>query len=154
MTTQTIPAVRIRRLRPHELPAVMSVDAATWPRPLPASEWREALEDGWTVAVAVEGPQVVAYAAWKTYGEFIWLAKMAVLPHCQCRGIGRALLARLRRTLVRSGRSHVRLTCRKSNLRAVSFYRRNGYGILSTAPDHYGPGEDALVLVLEVNDGT
>lgn len=152
MTAKTKPAVRFRKLRPDELPAVMSIDAATWPeRPLPEIEWVRALiVDGYTCAVAIEGARIVGFCLYAVRGEFIQIAKLAVLPERQGHGVGTALLCRFERTLRVSGRSFARLNVRTSNERAVGLYRRLGWQTLRTAKDHYGPGDDALVMILEV----
>jgi ribosomal-protein-alanine N-acetyltransferase len=152
LSTETTPAVRVRRMRPGELSAVMAIDAATWPEPLPEPEWREALESGWTCAVAVEGGAVVGCAMYRVNGEFIQLDKLAVRPDRQRRGVGSALLARLRRTLVKSGRSYISLWVRVDNAGAIRLYRKHDYRVLHTLRGHYGPGEDALVMLLEADE--
>jgi ribosomal protein S18 acetylase RimI-like enzyme len=56
-----------------------------------------------------------------------WLNYLAVKPEQQRTGVGRALVSYAEAVLGAAGCPKVNLQIRKSNLRAVDFYRRLGY---------------------------
>ncbi len=72
-----------------------------------------------------------------------WIATIGVLPEYQGRGIGTSLLlaAEARLTVPR-----VRLCVRISNATAIHLYEHQGYKRISTWPNYYGDGENALVM--------
>ncbi len=72
-----------------------------------------------------------------------WIITIAVHPEAQGRGIGTALLMEAERAL---GASCVRLTVRRSNMRAIALYERCGYRWVNTYRHYYHDGEDGLVM--------
>lgn len=75
--------------------------------------------------------------------KMAWIATIGVLPEFQRRGIGTALLlaAEARLEVPRA-----RLCVRVTNLNAIQLYEGQGYQKISTWPNYYGNGEDALVM--------
>ncbi|WP_169237288.1 GNAT family N-acetyltransferase [Candidatus Roseilinea sp. NK_OTU-006] len=72
-----------------------------------------------------------------------WIITIAVHPHAQGRGIGTALLLATEQAL---GASHIKLTVRRSNTRALALYERCGYAWVNTYRRYYPDGEDGLVM--------
>jgi ribosomal-protein-alanine N-acetyltransferase len=144
------PPLRFRWVKPDELGEVMEIDRLTWHRPLPEREWRKALlARRVTCAVAVLDGRIVGYMAYKDFRDFLHLYKIAVRPEFQGRGIGRALVRRLKMTLMRRGREHIQINVRRDDLRARRFWRRNGFASLGVAAGYYAPGEDAIQMIFE-----
>lgn len=75
--------------------------------------------------------------------EIGWITTIGVLPAYQRQGIGRRLLERCEEAM---GQRLVRLCVRKGNTPALAMYRSMGYTQISTWPNYYRSGEDALVL--------
>lgn len=94
---------------------------------------------------AVADGRIVGYVA----GEIIkregcgWIITIGVHPQYAGRGIGTALLLASERSL---NASSVRLTVRRSNLRAIQLYERCGYKWVNTYRRYYHDGEDGLVM--------
>jgi ribosomal-protein-alanine N-acetyltransferase len=72
-----------------------------------------------------------------------WIATIGVMPEYQRRGVGTALLLAAE---ARLGVPRVRLCVRVTNLNAIQLYEHHGYKRISTWPNYYGNGEDALVM--------
>lgn len=72
-----------------------------------------------------------------------WIITIAVHPSVQGRGIGTALLLAAEQAL---HASRVKLTVRRSNLRAITLYERCGYKWVNTYRRYYHDGEDGLVM--------
>jgi [ribosomal protein S18]-alanine N-acetyltransferase len=75
--------------------------------------------------------------------KLAWIATIGVLPEFQGRGIGTALLLGAEN---RVGVPRMRLCVRVTNLTAIHLYEHKGYKNISTWPNYYGNGEDALVM--------
>ena len=72
-----------------------------------------------------------------------WIATMAVDPHYQRRGIGRALLKMCEERLEVP---RIKLTVRISNQVAISLYEKEGYRTVDIWARYYNDGEDGLVM--------
>lgn len=72
---------------------------------------------------------------------------IAVRPGYEGKGIGEALLAQLAATAVADGYQEVILYVRADNMRARTFYERNGFTETGTRADYYQPSStDAIVM--------
>ncbi len=65
-------------------------------------------------------------------------------------GVGEALLKAAEQEM---GMPKVKLAVRKSNLNAQNLYLKNGYTRIETWPHYYEGGEDAVVMVKNVQIG-
>jgi len=72
-----------------------------------------------------------------------WIATLAVDPHFQRRGIGRALLQACEKKL---NLPKIRLTVRMSNRAAISLYELEGYQSTDIWKGYYRDGEDGMVM--------
>jgi ribosomal-protein-alanine N-acetyltransferase len=82
---------------------------------------------------------------------------LAVAEQSRQRGIGRSLLVRSLVTLAVDGAEVVKLEVRESNDPARTLYRDIGFEVARRVPRYYRDGEDALVMILDVDewrDGT
>lgn len=64
----------------------------------------------------------------------------------QGRQIGRHLLGEVEKRLMTRGVLELSLEVREENMRAITFYRRLGYDILSGVPRYYSDGGRAIVM--------
>ncbi|WP_233255130.1 GNAT family N-acetyltransferase [Halopenitus persicus] len=104
------------------------------------------------------GPPIVGYVVadvTPNFGRDIGHIKdLAVHPAVQGRGIGRQLLrAALARLRFRDA-SVVKLEVREGNDRARSLYGDQGFAPLRRVSRYYADGEDAIVMVLDLEDWT
>jgi ribosomal-protein-alanine N-acetyltransferase len=76
---------------------------------------------------------------------------LAVAPEARGAGIGRLLLQRGLVSLSLSGAAVVKLEVRVGNEPALSLYRDVGFEPARRVPSYYADGEDALLMVLDVN---
>lgn len=94
---------------------------------------------------AVEDGAMIGFAAGETrpaHGAS-WIATIAVDPHFQRRGVGRALL---RECEARLRSQTVKLTVRISNQGAIALYEKEGYHTVDLWQSYYRDGEDGLVM--------
>ena len=96
-------------------------------------------------------PIPVGFAAFHRIIDEAELLNMAVDPDHQRRGVGRALLAEARQSLLEAGTKRIYLEVRLSNTPALKLYYSAGFGLHSLRKDYYrDPQEDAYVLFLQL----
>lgn len=101
-----------------------------------------------TFLVADEAGRAIAFAvgAAASAPGTGWILRLKVLEERRRRGIGIALIDGLVERLRGQGVREIRLTVAPENRPALALYRRCGFEDLVLARDHFGPGEDRLVL--------
>jgi ribosomal-protein-alanine N-acetyltransferase len=157
--------VRIRQAVQADLLAVLRIERASFDQPWPFSAFERYLDDpGFLVAVANgesagyfdDDESVVGYVVANlvpNHGRaFGHVKDIAVHPDYRSEGIGADLLERALTVLGARGAQSVKLEVRASNERAVSLYRNFGFEYLRTMPRYYDDGEDALILVVDLDE--
>jgi ribosomal protein S18 acetylase RimI-like enzyme len=119
----------IRIMLQYDLPAVAEVDAAAFD-PL----WQNslsALEQGYQQAVlatvAEADGQVLGYQLSTRNPLGVHLARLAVRPSLQGRGVGRALVADLVQQAGRRGMFHLTVNTQSDNAASLALYRKTGF---------------------------
>jgi ribosomal-protein-alanine N-acetyltransferase len=159
--------VQIRQAVQADLLAVLRIERASFDQPWPFSAFERYLgEPGFLVAIEGEesgdpsGEQeaagtVVGYIVANlvpNHGQpFGHVKDIAVHPDHRGEGVGARLLERGLHILEFGGARSVKLEVRASNDRAVSLYRDFGFEYLRTVPRYYDDGEDALILVVDLD---
>lgn len=83
----------------------------------------------------------------RSLAENLEILKLGVLPSCQRRGIGTRLMESAYAEGIRRGCSRCFLEVRKSNLKAIQFYYRQGFRVAGTRLNYYtDPVEDAWIM--------
>jgi ribosomal-protein-alanine N-acetyltransferase len=119
----------IRPLMHYDLPAVTEVDASAFSllwqnsfsalsRAYPQSAWA-------TVVESEQGIQGYQISTRNPLGGH--LARLAVRPEAQGKGVGRALVADLIRQMVGQGLTHLTVNTQNDNLNSLSLYRKIGF---------------------------
>lgn len=92
--------------------------------------------DGHRFWVAWDGGVAVGYASGYREGAAIWLKKLYVLPDCQGRGVGRALMQSVIDAFVPA--EEIRLLVNSGNHAAQKFYARCGFAFAGEVPVQMG----------------
>lgn len=143
---------RIRAANSADLGAVARIEAAAFPDPWSAEQFRAHLGDVFLVAVAAEA--VIGYlVAWMA-GPEAEILNVAVAADVRRQGSARALLTEALATLGRGGVTSVFLEVRPSNAAARRLYASAGFREVGRRRGYYAtPREDALVLRRDGSDG-
>lgn len=143
----------LRQMESRDLGAVMMIERKLFPE----DAWSEAIMRTELAGqpasrhyiVAEQRGRIVAYAGLFATGVEGDVQTIAVLPECQGRGVGAALLRALLAEAGRRGCSEVFLEVRADNPRAQSLYEWFGFETVGTRPGYYQPSNtDALVMRL------
>jgi ribosomal-protein-alanine N-acetyltransferase len=137
----------IRGMEARDVPAVMSIQSACpqiarWTVPDYA---RVAQGDmaGWVA----QRHELAGFIVARRVGGDLEILNFAVRPEARRRGIGAALLRAATAWGSTFSAEKTFLEVRISNLAAIRFYERNGFGVTGRRPGYYSaPIEDALVL--------
>ncbi len=145
MATVQVGRVDVRPVRPADMESVYDLEEECFKDPYPAyflDQLAEASPLGFLVAV-VDG-KVVGYGVVDRWSDHNHLVSIAVRSSMRRKGIGKRLLDALEEGL--SPGKALRLEVRKSNVAAIEFYLKEGFGTVGVAEGYYGDGEDALLL--------
>jgi ribosomal-protein-alanine N-acetyltransferase len=126
----SLPAdLTIRPLMHYDLPAVAEVDAAAfdllWQNSL-SSLSRAYPQSAWAT-VAESGQRILGYQISTRNPLGGHLARLAVRPEMQGRGLGRALVADLIRQMAGQGLTHLTVNTQNDNMNSLSLYRKIGF---------------------------
>jgi ribosomal protein S18 acetylase RimI-like enzyme len=128
-TSSQVEGVRIRRMAEADIPAVTRVDNAAF-EPL----WHNSLDTLQrafsqaliaTVAESKEG--IVGYQLTTGHGQRAHLARLAVHPGVQGRGVGRALVSDLFTYLMRNGTLRLSVNTQSDNNSSLKLYKNMGF---------------------------
>ena len=142
------PAIKIREMRPRDVPQVVAIENATsttpWTRAMFMSELGR---PGTLDLVADRGGDVLAYVMVSRYADVWHILNLCVRESQRGRGLGSRMLDEL---FVRADRrAHLGFTLevRVSNATAIHLYRRKGFLEHGVRPGYYSDnGEDAIIM--------
>jgi ribosomal protein S18 acetylase RimI-like enzyme len=133
----------IRTMLPYDLPAVAEVDASAfdllWQNSLPSLE--QAYPQAALATVVEADGQLLGYQLSTRNPYGIHLARLAVRPEMQGRGVGRALIADLIRQAEQRGFYHLTVNTQSDNAASLALYKKTGF---------YETGERFPVYQLEI----
>lgn len=144
----------LRRMRPADLPQVLSIERQSFSNPWPATTFLGEIQNiGLShpmVAAARPDGGIVGYVLYWLVGDEMQVNNMAVHPDWRRRGLGERILRAALDEARQRGAATAVLEVRESNQAARTLYERKlGFGFLAVREDYYtNPTEDAVVLGL------
>ena len=152
--TKLVTRIHIRWMVRRDLPEVLAIDAASFPRPwgergfLSMPRRLSAIR-----MVAESGGRVVGFYVYELHGAYLHLRRMAVHPDCRRSRVGTQVVAHLAAKLSIGRRTSMRLLVRESNVAAQLFLRANGFEATAINRGHYeATGDDAYVMEYRVGE--
>ena len=152
------PAVTVRPADRADLLDVLRIERNSFSEPWPYAAFESVLDaPAFLVAVGpgVDGDDTllgyVVGDVMPNHGRDIGHIKdLAVRPEERGQGVGRRLLREALFGLALAGAAVVKLEVREGNDAARSLYREEGFEPTRRVSRYYGDGEDALILVVDV----
>jgi len=121
--------IRVRRMTESDLPQVERTDAASfhplWQNPL--GSLQRALSQSLSATVAEDKQGIIGYQISTGGGQRAHLARLAVHPTAQGRGVGKALLSDLFRMLTQQGISRLTVNTQNDNVTSLNLYHKMGF---------------------------
>jgi ribosomal-protein-alanine N-acetyltransferase len=153
----TVPpaGLEIRPMVEGDLDSVLEIERASFANPWRTSHFLHELQNNpWAVnLVAEHAGALVGYACLWCIHDELKINNIAVRAEMRARGIGRWLLQWVLHEGLRRGCEIASLEVRPSNDVAVGLYRAHGFREIGRRPNYYGPGEDAILMTLELDRG-
>lgn len=135
-TALEVDGVRIRKMMAADLPQVEKTDAASfaplWQNPLETLQ--RAYSQALFATVAEDQRGIIGYQLTTGGGQRAHLARLAVHPAVQGRGVGRALLSGLFSTLTQNGIFKLTVNTQSDNVSSLNLYQRMGF--IRTGEEH------------------
>ncbi len=143
----------VRRMREEDLPAVRAIEIMSFSNPWSDSTFRGEVQNTSVsfplVVVRRPGEEVVAYIVFWQIRDDVQVNNVAVHPECRGLGLGEAVMRFAIAKVRAAGAGFMTLEVRKSNVPAVSLYRKLGFEVLGDRKNYYTkPDEDAYVMGL------
>ncbi len=135
-----------------DLPAVQSIERASFTTPWPPNAYRSELETNRLAhyVVARAGREVVGFGGIWIMVDEAHVTTFAVAPEWRRRRVGERLLLALLDLAVARRASEATLEVRLSNLPARRLYEKFGFRPVGLRPRYYSDnGEDALIMTTE-----
>lgn len=121
--------IRIRQMTEADLPAIEKIDAASFQRLWHNSlaTLRRAFTQSWIATVAEDERGIVAYQLTTGNEQRAHLARLAVDPRAQGRGVGQFLLSDLFARLTGYGIARLSVNTQSDNLASLRLYQKMGF---------------------------
>ena len=125
---QTLKLVRVRWMVKEDLDAVFRIENESFEYPWQPEDFvRVLLRKGDLAMVAEIGRQVAGFIVYEVGRAKIHVLNLAVSADHRRRGVGRAMVDRLKENLVPQGRSRITLEIGERNLDGQLFFREQGF---------------------------
>ncbi len=152
------PPLVFSTMRAEDLAPVLEIERSSFPRPWSADHFLEELRLPFSKLLLAwskreETSVLVGYICrWLTGGE-LHVLNVTVHPSWRGRSIGKRLVEEVLAEARQAGARRALLEVRRRNLPALALYERVGFCLVGTRPNYYGPGQDALLMELELDRG-
>ena len=149
--------IEIRRMLRKDLEEVLAIERMSFPAPwswfLFEQEFLFPQAHLLTACDRANSARVWGYLCFWLVAEETHILNLAVHPQWRCRGVGSRLLEYVVDFSRAKGGEEVFLEVRRSNLRAISVYRRFHFQALGIRRRYYqDTGEDAIIMGLRLSD--
>ena len=109
------------------------------------------LTDGFFGVLIEDESGIIGTVAYTVTDDFADLVHIVVRQDRRKTGVGTLLMSELVKRLDKTERRKLFLEVRKSNDSAIRLYEKFGFKPVSERKKYYGDGEDAVVMLREVN---
>ena len=143
----------LRPMVEADLAPILEIERVSFGTPWRATHFLHELRNNrWAVNRVIERHDtVIAYACLWCIHEELKINNIAVREDFRGRGVGRWLLLSVLREGLVGGCDIATLEVRPGNDAALGLYRSHGFEQVGRRRDYYGPGEDALLMTLQLD---
>lgn len=137
----------IQGCEPTDLPAVLAIECASYPRPWTELQFQQELDATYSrVDLLLSQGELAGYICyWLAAGE-MHILNVATAPDFRRKGVARRLLEHVFTQARAINADSACLEVRAGNLAAIALYREFGFNDDCIRRGYYGDGEDALLM--------
>ncbi|WP_455645106.1 ribosomal protein S18-alanine N-acetyltransferase [Methanosphaera sp.] len=136
----------IRDFKLSDLDDVLRIEFSEFKDPYPVDILIQLYNCGAGFLVAEVAQKIIGYIIFWIKDGFGHIIVIAVDSNYQSMHIGSVLLEKAVYLFKRNNINVVRLEVRKSNIRAIKFYQKNGFVQIAEEDNYYGDGESAIIM--------
>jgi [ribosomal protein S18]-alanine N-acetyltransferase len=144
------PKLELIPMREADIDAVTAIEQRAHPFPWTRGNFVDSLKAGHSAWVFREGGALVGYGVLMMTVDEAELLDITVVPECQRRGLGGALLNQLFDIARSHGATRMLLEVRTSNESGLALYRRFGFAEIGRRRAYYHGKEDAIVMARDL----
>lgn len=151
--------VTIREMEEKDIPSVLEIEGLcfkkTWSKEVFLYEMHDnPYSNPWVVELSnsnTDNVAIVGYCIyWHTF-DSATITRIAVHPEIQRRQLGSAMMDEIINDCYAKRAQTLTLEVRKGNTKAVNFYLKHGFEVVTTKAHYYEDGEDALYMTRKVD---
>jgi [ribosomal protein S18]-alanine N-acetyltransferase len=142
-------SVHCRWLIRRDMPAILSIEQSLFSHAWQEEDFIRCMRQRNVIGMVAEIDEtIVGYMIYELWKNRMHVANFAVAKQHQRKGVGTAMIERLRSNLSHERRNRIMLEVRETNLNAQLFFRSRGFRAISVIKDFYedAPGEDAYLF--------
>lgn len=137
----------IRTMTPADIEMVAALEKQCFSTPWSPRALEMELQNKCAVFYVAVGPALLGYIGMHAVLDEGYIANIAVDAAVRRQGVATALLERLVALAMEKRMGFLTLEVRESNFPAISFYEKNGFGVVGRRKNFYSaPEEDALLM--------
>ncbi|MBN1786298.1 MAG: ribosomal protein S18-alanine N-acetyltransferase [Candidatus Methanofastidiosa archaeon] len=143
--------MQVRNIRAEDIYEVLKIEYECFKFPYPPNMINFLYANYIETFLVAETDTILGYVIGITYNDEGHIISLAVREEYRGLGVGRALMEEVMGIFKdKQYVSSVRLEVRKSNDRAITFYKRLGFDIVELLDEYYDDKEDAYVMTKRV----
>ncbi len=144
---------QILSCRPEDLPAVLEIEQACYPHPWTLAQFQQELDNPVAhLELFWKQRELAGYLCyWLVAGE-MQILNVATSPVWRQHGVAARLLEHCLHSCQKQGLVQAWLEVRASNQAAISVYQHQGFVTIGSRSGYYRDGEDALLMVLDLEN--
>ena len=145
----------VRWMIRRDMPEVLEIEQASFEFSWTEEDFLRALRQRNCIGMVTEEPgtdKIVGYMIYELHKNHLFILNFAVHPKCRKRGIGCAMIKKLKSKLSSHRRTSLQLAVRESNLDAQLFFRTMGLRATRVLRAYYDgdSGEDAYQMCYSI----
>ncbi|MEQ1637237.1 MAG: ribosomal protein S18-alanine N-acetyltransferase [Methylococcales bacterium] len=145
--------MRLRKMRPSDLPAVLAIENANYQFPWNEAIFQDCLRVNYSCWVCVESDKILGFSIVSIAVGEAHILNINVHPDEQKQGVGRKMLVNMIDVARSKNAETIFLEVRPTNLGAIALYDSMGFNEIGVRKGYYpaeNGREDALMLALEL----
>jgi [ribosomal protein S18]-alanine N-acetyltransferase len=145
---------RVVEMNYSDLDEVLRIERESFSDPWDRDAFRSDIESPHVIALVIRrDSQCAGYVSCIALDDYGYIANIAVDKRYWASGIGRSLLDELKRRLLAKGTDQMVLDVRASNERAIRFYEKYGFGVITRRKKFYtSPPEDSFTMQMTIGE--
>ncbi|RLI84655.1 ribosomal-protein-alanine N-acetyltransferase [Archaeoglobales archaeon] len=140
----------VRGYTPRDFRDILKIEKEAFKPQNPAYDLFIYLSHSTDLLVADIGGKVVGYISVMDMNDSSKIISFAVKKEFRGHGVGSILMDEAIQRCIERGKKSIMLEVRVSNKRAQELYKKKGFKVIDVIPGYYRDGEDAYLMVLNL----